>query len=488
MLTKEEVEGWLTAPGSSGEMVVAELDASSFSISSRNFGAIFRISAGVWQRLKRVIKMRSFWSDETTLTEFPALHGDINTDILVIGGGIAGLLCAYLLKESGVNCVLVEAEKICSGITKNTTGKITSQHGLIYHKLWKKYGTEKSKLYLQANEEAIQEYARLAKKIPCAFEEKSAYVYCRSNEQKLEQEQKTLEEIGYRSSLVSKLSLPFPVAGAIEFSKQAQIQPLEFLNALAQELCIYENTKVQEIQGLQALTDRGKIAAKKIIVATHFPFLNKHGSFFLKLYQQRSYVLGLKNAPNVQGMYIDGEKNGLSFRNYKDFLLLGGGGHRTGKQGGNWKELERLAAENYPGAEIVYRWATQDCMSLDAMPYIGQYSKNTPGLYVTSGYSKWGMTGSMVSAMLLRDQVMDRENIYSALFSPSRTMLHPQLVLNGIETTKNLLTFSEKRCPHLGCALKWNPQERSWDCPCHGSRFTEQGQLIDNPATGDLEN
>ena len=431
--------------------------------------------------------MKSIWSDETSFVEFPALHGDISTDVLVIGGGIAGILCAYLFHEAGVKCVLAEANTICSGITKNTTAKITAQHGLIYYKLLRKFGVERSQMYLQANDQAIKEYARLSRGISCAFEEKSAYVYLRNKERKLELEMEALEKIGYGASFADKLPLPFPVAGAIEFPRQAQFQPLEFLKALSKQLCIYEKTRVQELRGMEAITDGGRITAKAIIVATHFPFLNKHGSYFLKLYQQRSYVLGLRNAPDVRGMYIEGVENGLSFRNYREFLLLGGGGHRTGKQGGGWKELEQLAAEYYPGAEIEYRWATQDCMSLDSMPYVGQYSANTPGLYVASGYNKWGMTGAMVSAMVLRDRLLGRENAYSALFSPSRTILHPQLVLNGFEATKNLLTFTEKRCPHLGCALKWNPQERSWDCPCHGSRFTQEGKLIDNPATGDLK-
>ena len=431
--------------------------------------------------------MESIWTKEADFSEFPPLHGDMKTDVLVIGGGIAGILCAHELKEAGADCVLVEAERLCGGITKNTTGKITSQHGLCYHKLLERFGAEKCKMYLEVNENAVRRYKELAEKIDCGFEEKDAYVYGRNDAAALERELRALEQVGFPAEFVKDLPLPLPVAGAIRFSHQAQFQPLKFLVRMAENLCVYENTRVKELQGLTAVTDQGSITAKHIIVATHFPFLNKHGSYFLKLYQQRSYVLGLKNATDVQGMYIDGEKNGLSFRNYNDLLLLGGGGHRTGKQGGNWKELEKFAKKYYPNATIEYRWATQDCMSLDAVPYIGPYSKNTQGLYVASGFNKWGMTGAMVSAMILSDLVQGRENPYAAVFSPSRSILRPQLALNGAEAVKNWLTFTERRCPHLGCALKWNPQERSWDCPCHGSRFTEEGKLIDNPSTGDLK-
>ena len=205
------------------------------------------------------------------------------------------------------------------------------------------------------------------------------------------------------------------------------------------------------------------------------------------MYQHRSYVLALKNIPKINGMYVDEAKKGMSFRNYNNLLLLGGGDHRTGKKGGNWDELIEFAKKYYPNSSEQYRWATQDCMTLDEIPYIGQYSKNTPNLFVATGFNKWGMTSSMVAAMILHDMVLERESPYAPLFNPSRTILHPQLALNLAESAVNLLTPTTKRCPHLGCALKWNASEHSWDCPCHGSRFTEAGELIDNPATDDMK-
>ena len=177
----------------------------------------------------------------------------------------------------------------------------------------------------------------------------------------------------------------------------------------------------------------------------------------------------------------------MSFRNYKNLLLIGGGDHRTGKKGGGWQEMRDFAHRHYPQAEEQYHWATQDCMSLDGVPYIGPYSASTTDLYVATGFNKWGMTTSMVSAMILSDLVQGKKNPYEEVFSPSRSILHPQLKVNGFEAVVNLLTPTTKRCPHLGCALKWNSIEHTWDCPCHGSRFTEDGKLIDNPATGNLK-
>ena len=395
--------------------------------------------------------MESLWEQTSGHTGFGHLEQDAKTDVLIIGGGIAGVLCAYLLHQAGVLYLLLEAETIGGGITKNTTAKITSQHGLIYDKLIRKFGAGQAKQYLDANEAALQKYRELCRGMDCDFEEKTAYVYSLNDRRKIERELDALEKLGVPGEFTDRLPLPFPVAGAVRYPNQAQFHPLKWIAAISKSLHICEHTPVREMVGTTAITDYGKVTANKIIVATHFPFLNKHGSFFAKLYQHRSYVIALENAPNVDGMYVDEAQTGMSFRNYKNLLLVGGGDHRTGKQGGAWQELRDFA------------------------------------LYVATGFNKWGMTSAMVSAMVLCDLVQGKQSPYAEVFSPSRTILRPQLVVNGFEAVVNLLTPSAKRCPHLGCALKWNPQEHTWDCPCHGSRFTEEGRLIDNPATGNLK-
>ena len=429
--------------------------------------------------------MQSLWTKTARLPKFDSLNGDRKTDVLVIGGGITGLLCAYLLKRSGVEYILVEAGRIGGGITKDTTAKITVQHGLVYDKLVREFGLEKAKMYLDANRKALEQYRTLSKTIDCDFQERSSAVYSLSDRRKIENELSALQKIGYPARFAAELPLPFPVAGAVYLEGQAQFHPLKFLSAISNQLRIFENTRVVELMPGTAVTQHGTVRAEKIIVATHFPFLNKHGSFFLKLYQHRSYVLALQNAPEVWDMYVDESDTGLSFRSFGDLLLLGGGGHRTGKQSGGWRELEEFANRHYPGSRIAARWATQDCMTLDGVPYIGQYSRRTPNLYVATGFNKWGMTSAMTAAMLLTDLVRGKENPYEELFSPSRSMIRPQLAVNAAESALHLLTPTAPRCPHMGCALKYNRQEHSWDCPCHGSRFTEEGRLIDNPATGD---
>ena len=430
--------------------------------------------------------MDSLWTDGVCLPSFPALDRDLETDVLIIGGGLCGVLCAYRLQEAGVRYALIEAGRICRGVTARTTAKLTSQHGLIYHDLLRRLGPERARQYYDVNEAALARYRALCRTIDCGFEDRDAYVYETGGTKKLEEEKAALDRLGIPADGLSRLPLPVPAAGAIRFRNQAQFHPLRFVREIAKGLNSFEHTAARAYDGRAVVTDSGRITARRIIVATHFPIFNKHGAYFLKLYQHRSYVLALEGAQDVHGMFVDERETGLSLRNAEGLLLLGGGAHRTGKTGGGWNELTAFARANDPASREVGRWATQDCMTLDGVPYIGRYAKGTPALFVATGFGKWGMTTSMVAADLLCDLVQDRVNDCTALFSPARSMLHAQLLVNGLEACASLLTPTWPRCPHMGCALKWNPQECSWDCACHGSRFGEDGRLLGNPATGDL--
>jgi len=431
--------------------------------------------------------MDSIWDNGVQMPQFSPLDGDTHTDVLVIGGGLAGLLCAWNLARAGLDCTLIEQGRIMGGVSGRTTAKLTAQHGLVYGKLLKRFGPEKAKLYWQANEDALAAYRTLAEEADFDFEPQNNYIYSTDGTEKLEAEMAAYQMLGIPARWEDSLELPFPVTGALCYKNQAQFHPLKLAAHVAKGLKIYENTKALAFMGNRVQTSGGTVTAEKIIVATHFPLLNKHGAYFLKLYQQRSYVIALENAPQVDGMYLDCGDNGLSVRNAGPWLLLGGGGHRTGKRGRGWDLPEKAAQWYYPGAKTVARWATQDCMTLDEMPYIGRYSKATPDLYVVTGFQKWGMSTAMAAAMILTDQIRGVENPYTALFDPSRSILHKQLLYNGVETTVNLLRPTTPRCPHLGCALHWNKAERSWDCSCHGSRFDERGRVLNNPATDDMK-
>ena len=428
--------------------------------------------------------MKSVWQRDDSFPEHPNLDGEIRTDVLVIGAGLAGLLAAWELQQRGVDVVLVEKDRICSATTAHTTAKITAQHGLIYHKLIRSIGTEGAGQYYRANAAAAERLKELCRRFGVPMEEKPNFVYS-SSRQKLGEELAALQKLGIPAICEEAPPLPLSIAGAVGIPGQAQFHPLKLAEQLAKDLTIYENSRVTELIGTTVKTEQGYIRAQKIVVATHFPFLNKHGSYFLKLYQHRSYLLALENAGILDAMYVDDDMKGMSFSSFGGTLLLGGGGHRTGKHGGGWRELREFAAKHYPNGLEKDHWGAQDTISLDGIPYIGQYSRNTPELYVAAGFNKWGMTSSTVSAMLLADLIQGKQNGYEEIFSPSRSILKPQLLFNCAETTANFLIPTTKRCPHLGCALKYNRQEHSWDCSCHGSRFSESGEVLDNPANGD---
>lgn len=429
--------------------------------------------------------MDSVWTKSVELPHFPKLEEDKSTTVLIIGGGITGILCAYLMQQNGDDYILVEGRRICSGATKNTTAKITSQHGLIYHKIIKSAGYEMAERYFDTNQMAVDKYFEICKDIDCDFETKTSYVYSLNDRKKLEEEAYALSRVGMHVQVLDKTQLPFPVAGAIGFENQAQFNPLKFIAHISKNLNIYENTFVEKLEDNVAITSGGKIKFHRVVYATHFPIKNKAGMYFLKLYQRRSYVIALKNAADLDGMYVDEARDGMSFRNYKDLLLIGGGGHRTGKQGGNWKELKDFAKKYYPSAELTDYWAAQDCMSLDGIPYIGRFFYRYNAKFddlVATGFNKWGMTSAMSAAIFISNVVQGEISPMWKVYAPSRNMIKPQLFVNCYEAIKNTFTISKKRCPHLGCALKWNKDEHSWDCPCHGSRFDENGILIDNPA------
>ena len=430
--------------------------------------------------------MNILWTKNIKIKEFPHLKENKNLDVLIIGAGMAGILCAYFMQKNNINYALVEGNRIGMGITKGTTAKITFQHGLIYNDLINNNSKEYALKYLDANKKALEKYKEICKDINCDFKIKSAFTYSLNNRKIIENEIKALNSLGYNSNFVSDLPLPFNIQGAIEFKNQASFNPLKFISEISNDLNIYENTFIEKIKGNIAYTKDFHIKAKKIIIATHFPFINSHGFYFIKMYQSRSYVIAVENNERIKDMYVDENQEGMSFRGYENLLLIGGGDHRTGKGGQCYKKLKNFIKKYYPDSKEKYWWATQDCMTLDNVPYIGQYSKFTPNLYVSTGFNKWGMTSSMVSAMILTDMILEKNNEYKEIFFFSISVFKPQLINNIGESFIIFIKPTTRRCPHLGCSLKWNKLEHTWDCPCHGSRFDEKGHLIDNPSIKDI--
>lgn len=435
--------------------------------------------------------MESIWTRDTQMPRFPSLDGDVHTDVLVAGGGLAGLLCAYYLQKEGLDCLVAEGYRIGRGVTLGTTAKVTAQHGLMGTGLLRELGQDRARLYVQANLEAVEDYRRLCGELGCGFEDADSFVYSLDDRELLDRELAALRRLGCPAEFQKTLELPFSVAGAVKVPHQGKLHPLQFLAALAQRLNILEDTWVRDVGELKdgvraARTDRGTIRAKRVVIATHFPFLDRWGGYFMKLYQDRSYVLALENAPLPVGMYRDADEKGLSFRTAGKYLLLGGGSHRTGKPSPGWRPLREAAHRYWPNAKIAAFWATQDCITPDGAPYAGQYGKDTGGLYVLTGFQKWGFTNAMAGAKILCNQLTGREHPAQGVYSPQRKLPLPALAANGMEAAADFALPLPRRCPHMGCALRWNRAEHSWDCPCHGSRFTREGEVLDGPAQKEL--
>ena len=312
------------------------------------------------------------------------------------------------------------------------------------------------------------------------------YAYHEEERQTLKAEENAYKLLGMPVQKSACEALPFQTLDALVLPRQAQFHPLKFAAAIAKDLPILEHTRVKKFDKTTAFTEHGRIFAKRVIIASHFPFINTHGLYFMKQYQYRSYVLALENAQNVRAMYISAFSDGLSLRNWGDTLLLGGRGHKTGKKSGGFAELWAFASSHYPGCRIRESWATQDCMTPDDIPYIGRYSRLLPNFYVATGFNKWGMTSAMAAAQILADKIIGRENPNAEVFSPIGRKFKAQILVNAFTSVGNLLCPLPHRCSHLGCALRYNKAEHSWDCPCHGSRFSKKGKILDGPANRPL--
>lgn len=470
------------------------------------------------------------------------------TDILIIGGGMCGLLTAYQLVEKGATSVtILDADGLCAGTTAHTTAKITAQHGLIYDRLLQGLGREKAWLYARTNEEAVEEYARIIRllHIDCDFHRCSSSLYAAHSRHlpRLERELEACLRVGLPAVMEESTELPFAVAGSLRLPGQAHFHPLKFAAALITYLVekgvrFYPHTRAQRPQDSggegRIRTDRGDIQADTVIVASHFPFMDKPGLYFARIWQERSYVLALTNVPAMENMYLGIDKEGYSFRPWAQGVLLGGGSHKAGHEGGegHYEQLEAVSGTWFPRREVAAQWSAQDCMTHDGVPYIGRYKQAEGWLssrvYVATGFNKWGMTGSMTAAALLSDAVMGRPNEAQEVFSPSR--FNPgmkaksfiaetaDMVKNYIggyvelaaESTRSLppgegriLEIDGKKvgaykdtdgtvytvnpiCTHMGCVLEWNRDEGSWDCPCHGSRYDYTGRLLNGPAVKPL--
>lgn len=403
--------------------------------------------------------MNSLWlSEDLNNKNFENLNKNISTDVCIIGAGIFGLTCGYYLSKAGLTVTVVDKSDVARKTTGHTTAKITSQHGLFYTYLVDTYGEQFAKDYLFANEEAIENIKNIidTENIKCDFERQSNFVYTtdKSEVNKIRKEVDCVNAIGFPANFVTKTGLPFEVAGAIQFKNQAQFNPIKYINGLCDCILknngeIYTNTTVYDVKkngnNFSTLTIGGAIESKYVILASHYPFINFPGMYFFKMYQSSSYVIGVDTKKTLfNGMYITASEPTYSFRTAyhkgKKILLLGGGSHKTGTPvtyEQSYGALENCAKQLYPNCEVLFRWDTRDCITLDKIPYIGAFSSTMDNLYVGTGFNKWGMTTSNVAANIVCDMILGKHNKYAYVFDSTR--VNP--IKNRTEV-KNMITES----------------------------------------------
>jgi len=424
---------------------------------------------------------KSIWIDTIDMPSFPKLNQDIEIDVLIIGGGITGILCAYELKKRNINVAIVEKFKIGQGITKNTTAFITAQHEKLYQDIIKEYGLAKAKTYLELNLKAVEMYKELAKIYDIDYEECSSVFYATQSKEKLNLEKEALNLLDYHYEEVTQIPLNIKIVGGITFPNQGILHPLKLIKELAKNLNIYEDSEIIKLRSNYAYTSTNKIKFKHVIITTHFPFINRTGLYFMKMYQRRSYVVAIKH-PRINGTYCNIDGDDLYFRSYKDYLIIGGCDRDSKEESqASFKDKIKKIIPNY---DIEYTWSNQDCVTLDGIPYIGQYDSFHSNWYVATGFNLWGFTWAMISSFLLADMIEKNEEI--PLVKPKRKINKNKAIDNLKNTAKNLITLKTPRCTHLGCALKWNEIDNVYECPCHGSRYDRNGKLLNGPARKNL--
>jgi glycine/D-amino acid oxidase-like deaminating enzyme/nitrite reductase/ring-hydroxylating ferredoxin subunit len=492
-----------------------------------------------------------YWLSNVDLPTFPKLQQDTEVEVAIVGGGMTGLTAAYLLAKEGLKVAVIEAGRILNGTTGHTTAKVTTQQGLIYNQLISDFGEETARLYFDANDQALQFIKNLVQEqqIDCDFSEEDAYIYTNSSQkmQSLIDEYEAYQKLGIKDSeYLSSIPILVEHKAAVTIRKQAQFHPVKYLNHLVREFTklggqVYENTTAVDMEEgdkpVVTTRDGHRVYCRHMIIASHYPFYDVKGFYFSRLKPSRSYVLAVKPEKAFPGgMYKNVEKPQRSLRsanyNGEQLIIFGGDEHQTGKEKNThqyYEALEAFARETYGVTEIPFRWSAQDPSTLDKIPFVGPYSPTVENIYVATGYRKWGMTNSTNAAILLTDSIMGRDNPFKEVFNPNRFHFDPDvkkfLSLNagvakdlikgklekpntdpeslgnneGAAVTINgkragayrdengMLHLVDTTCTHMGCELEWNNGDRSWDCPCHGSRFSYDGEVIEGPAETPLK-
>lgn len=494
-------------------------------------------------------KAKSFWLENTPKTDYPILDKGLSVDVAILGAGIAGITSAFFLKEAGLSIALIDAEKVIEDVTAFTTAKITSAHNVIYSNIESHFGKDGARIYAEANQKAIDKIESIVKErnISCDFKRLPCYIYTERDDEKemLKKEAQAAADAGLPVTYTESSPLPFPIAGAVLYEDQAEFHPRKYLLNLVESIpgegsYIFENTRALDVKEgdiNEVITDKGTIKAKNVIVSTHFPIYDP-GLLYAKMYPSMSYALGLYvNEPFPDGMFLSTQPT-ITYRSTPsdkgDMVIVGGANHKVGHEPDTWKfykKLEQEARDHFDVKSIDYHWSTQDNITMDKVPYIGKAESKSKGVFVATGFMKWGMSLGTVAAMVITDLILGKKTPWNEFFDPSRNKpvleSTKEFIGANLDVAKELLSdrfsypksmnpsdlekgegrivdIDDKKvaaykdeegkvyavssvCVHLGCQVNWNNAEKTWDCPCHGSRYRYDGKVIHAPALRNLK-
>ncbi len=490
-----------------------------------------------------------FWLPERDAGAWPALDGDFETDIAIVGGGIVGLTTACLLLAKGRKVAVFEARRIGRQATGRSTAKVTSQHGARYRRLIDSIGKTSARRYASANERAIGRIRKLCEafELECGLEALPAYVFAQTDEEaeSLADEAEAAAELALPADFVTDLELPFPVTGAVRFTDQAQLDPWRYLAGLAAAVAdggdLFEATRVDAIEHGERcrLTAGGhEIVAEQVVVATQMPVTGE-GSYFAKNVPLAHPLAAapLPDGIRVDGMYLGSGAPTRSFRTAerdgRRFLVAAGGEFSPGnpeEQAESVDGLLRFLEEAFGIAEPSHLWINEDFRPTDGLPFIGPVASSKPNLQVAVGFDAWGITQGTAAAEIIADRILGRENEDAEVFDAARVrpiaggrelisenlkagarlardrllgrktvalddiadgqggiIEHAGEQLAVVKIDGRIATAVSAVCTHRGCIVSWNAVDRTWDCPCHGSRFEADGRVLYGPAVAPLE-
>jgi len=491
----------------------------------------------------------SYWLDSIEGLDLPTLVGNETVDVVIVGGGIVGLTTALLLATSKQRVLLVEGAQIASGVSGFTTAKVTAGHGLMYSRLESDYGEETARRYAEVQSAGLGLVHRLVKEhsIPCDLEVVPNYVAAESEKEleSIEREIDAAKRAGLHAGFASGADVPFASTGAVHLPDQVQFHPRRYLLGLARATLaaggrIVERSAVLGVEGegpYVVRTEEGEVHAPTVVVATSYPIVEP-GFFASRIHPWRSYVVAaqLSADDGPTGMFINAGRPTRSVRTASleqggRLLLVGGEGHRVGQESETeerYATLERFMRDNFAVGEILYRWSTQDAFSIDGLPFVGRISEKQD-IFVATGFAGWGMTNGSAAGLLIADAIggtappwgevlaLERRHVRAAAgeFLRENTKMAVQQVAGALRggggspadldpgdaaildvdgkdvaahrDAEGVLHAVSATCTHMGCKVSWNSSESSWDCPCHGSRFTPDGAVLHGPALHALE-